>query len=304
MEARRGAQPGLENLIFEGVGYGQLFQNLAADLQPGRRVGLTGPNGCGKTTLLRLLAGWLPWQSGRLRIGSQDQLVLPPEQRQLTYLPAQARLFPHWTVRENIAFPARSLGTEDQSARQIEALQLEKLADRKAGLLSQGERQRVCWARVLNRPAHWLLADEALSHLDGPQRQLLWNTLGPRSLLLVTHHLQQDLPWLDELWMMADGGLRRLNLAELELNPGSAWLAGQLAPEKVWPGEALGWRAGSWWVPSDAWRDAPEGMPTRWLEQRGKRWKVEVAGRSFWLERAQAGENLEPNPDISAFLEG
>ncbi|MBN9415775.1 MAG: ABC transporter ATP-binding protein [Candidatus Eremiobacteraeota bacterium] len=294
----------MENLTLEGVGYGQLFQNLTAEFPAGRRIGLTGPNGCGKTTLLRLLAGWIGWQSGQLRIGAQDQLTLPPEKRQLAYLPAQANLFSHWTVRENLAFPARSLGSQDHSPGLLESLELERLADRKANRLSQGESQRVSWARVLNRPASWVLADEALSHLDGPQRHQLWQTIGPRSLLLVTHHLQQDLPWLEELWVMENGGLRRLDLTELERNPGSAWLAGQLAPENVWPGELLGWRPGNWWVPPEAWKDSPEGKSTRWLERRGALWRVEVAGRFFWVSRQQAAQNLEPDPDFSAFLEG
>lgn len=294
----------MENLTFQGVGYGKLFQELQADLPAGRRVGLTGPNGCGKTTLLRLLAGWLPWQTGNLSIGSQDQLALPPEKRQLTLLPAQAGLFSHWTVRENIAFPARSLGVADQSQSLIGQLRLEPLADRKVGQLSQGERQRVAWGRVLNRPAHWLLADEALTHLDGPQRHQLWQVIGPRSLLLVTHQLQQDLPWLDQLWVLENGQLRLLDLQELERNPGSPWLAGQLRPENVWPGELLGWRPGAWWVPPEAWKDSPQGLATRWLEQRGERWKVEAAGRIFWLSRRQSGQNLEPDLTLSAFLEG
>ena len=291
-------------LTFRGVGYDKLFQGLQAELTPNRRIGLTGPNGCGKTTLMRLLAGWLPWQQGQLAIGSQDQLALPPEQRQLTYLPAQANLFSHWTARQNIVFPARSLGVADQSQSLIAQLQLESLADRKVGQLSQGERQRVAWARMLNRPAAWLLADEALAHLDGPQRHLLWQVLGQQSLLLVTHQLHQDLPWLDQLWVLESGKLRCLDLDQLEKNPGSVWLAGQLQPESVWPGQLLGWQPGQWWVPAKAWRDSADGLPARWLEQRGEQWKVEVAGRFFWLNRAQAGQNLAPDPDLSAFLEG
>lgn len=294
----------MENLTFQGVGYGKLFQGLRAEFAHGRRIGLTGPNGCGKTTLLRLLAGWLPWQTGQLSIGAQDQQALPPEKRRLTFLPTQPALFSHWTVRENIAFPARSLGAADGGAKLIEQLQLEPLADRKVGLLSQGERQRVAWARVLNRPAAWLLADEALAHLDGPQRHQLWQVLSQRSLLLVTHQLQQDLPWLDQLWVLENGHLRRVDLDQLEQNPGTVWLAGQLQPDNVWPGQLLGWKAGDWWVPARAWRDAEQGMPTRWLEQRGDQWKVEVAGRLFWLARSQRGQNLDPDPALSAFLEG
>ncbi|MBX3168475.1 MAG: ATP-binding cassette domain-containing protein [Candidatus Eremiobacteraeota bacterium] len=292
----------MEDLNFRGVGYGKLFQELQAELPAGRRIGLTGPNGCGKTTLLRLLAGWLPWQSGQLFIGSQDQLALPPEKRQLTFLPSQAALFSHWTVRQNIAFPARSLGVADRSATLIQQLQLESLAERKPGRLSQGERQRVAWARLLNRPAHWLLADEALAHLDGPQRHQLWQLLGQRSLLLVTHQLQLDLPWLDQLWVLEGGHLHRLDLEELEKNPRSAWLAGQLHPENVWSGELLGWPAGAWWIPASAWKDDREGWETRWLEARGPLWKVEVRGRTFWLEREAAGSKLKPERQAATLL--
>ncbi len=306
MEARGRAQPGLENLTFNRVNYDQLLSNLEADLPGGARIGLTGPNGCGKSTLLRLLAGWLAWQSGQFSIAGQDQLGLPPERRQVVLLPAQAALYSHWTVRQNIAFPARSLATPDASQALIEELDLFHLAERKPQRLSQGECQRVAWARALNRPAHWLLADEALAHLDGPQRQLLWTVLRRRwrgGLLLVTHQLSQDLPWLDGLYCLENRRLRRVDLQQLERNPGSSWLAGQLSPENVWPGHLLGWKAGDWWIPSQGWRDDPEGTPARWLEQRGTRWKVELHGRFIWLERPQPGHNLSPDQEISAFLE-
>ncbi|MBS2039961.1 ATP-binding cassette domain-containing protein [bacterium] len=296
----------MESLKFSGLRYGQLLQDLTAELGAGQRVGLTGPNGCGKTTLLRLLAGWLPWEAGEFSIAGQNQLDLPPERRQLALLPTQAALYSHWNVQENIRFPARSLGVGDQSQGLMEELQLSGLAQRKPDQLSQGERQRVAWARVLNRPAPWLLADEALAHLDGPQRQQLWTTLNRRwagGLLLVTHQLQQDLAWLDQLYCLERGRLVRVNLNRLEQNPGSSWLAGQLRPENVWPGQLLGWATGDWWVPPQAWKDDPQGLPAHWLEQRGQLWKVEVQGRVIWLARSQRGENLRPDPEISAFLE-
>lgn len=296
----------MENLKFSQVGYQGLFQHLTACWPGGQKVGLTGPNGCGKTTLLRLLAGWLPWQAGQLSIGGRDQLGLNPENKALTFLPAQPGLYGHWTVRENIAFPARSLGVDDQSGALIEEFQMESLAKRKARDLSLGERQRVAWARVLNRPAQWILADEAMNHLDGPQRHCVWQALGrrlPGGLLLVTHQLQQDLPWLDSLSTMERGELHPVNLAELAQNPRSEWLAQQLSPENVWRGESLGWAAGPWWIPPSAWQVSADGLPTRWLEARGAQWKVEVAGRTFWLSGLEAGGNLSPDPDLSAFLE-
>ncbi|MFN8606354.1 MAG: ATP-binding cassette domain-containing protein [Vulcanimicrobiota bacterium] len=296
----------MEDLNLRAVSYDQLLREVSAILPAGRRVGLTGPNGSGKTTLLRLLAGWLPWQSGGLSIGSQSQLGLPPERRGLSLLPAQPALYSHWNVGQNIAFPARSPGIPDQSRALVADLELSGLAERKPHKLSQGERQRVAWARALNRPAPWLLADEALAHLDGPQRQLLWTVLSRRwqgGLLLVTHQLQQDLPWLDQLYCLEQGRLRPVELSTLEQNPGSSWLAGQLRPENVWPGPLLGWGEGNWWVPPEAWRDDPAGSPAEWLERRGSLWKVSVHGRFIWLARPEAGGNLSPDPGLSAFLE-
>lgn len=296
----------MENLKFGQVSYQGLFQNLTACWPGGHKVGLTGPNGCGKTTLLRLLAGWLPWQRGQLSVGGRDQLELPPEKKALTFLPAQPGLYGHWTVRENIAFPARSLAVEDHSGALLEEFHLENLADRKARHLSQGERQRVAWARVLNRPAQWILADEAMNHLDGPQRHAVWQALGrrlPGGLLLVTHQLRQDLPWLDSLSYLEKGQLHVVDLLELEQNPRSEWLAQQLAPENVWSGQSLGWAPGPWWVPVRAWRVGQPGLPTRWLEARGEQWKVEVAGRIIWLSGLPSGENLSPDRELSVFLE-
>ena len=102
---------------------------------------------------------------------------------------------------------------------------------------------------------------------------------------------------------MERGELHVVDLLELSQNPRSEWLALQLAPENVWPGEALGWAPGPWWVPPRAWQISQPGLPTRWLEARGEQWKVEVAGRIFWLSGRQSGGNLSPDRELSVFLE-
>lgn len=264
-----------------------LWRGLNAAWPEGGHWGLTGPNGSGKSTLLRLLAGWLPWQSGRASLGGETLNGLPPESRSLVLLSSRSRLYSHWNVRQNLAFPARCQQLPDLSGDLLEELQLQPLAQRRVEELSAGEVQRVVWARALNRQASWLLADEALNHLDGPQRTLLWQCLRRRkvSLLLVTHQLEQDLPWLDGLTSLEQGVLHPVNLDRLLTHPPTLWLAQQTRSEWVWPASLLGLEGSFWWIPPQAWLPAEEtrGWPVIWGERRGPSRRVDILGRSLWL---------------------
>lgn len=134
-----------------------------------------GPSGAGKTTMLRILAGLAPPASGHIRIGNRTLLDtkhnidVPAGRRSIGFVTQQAALFPHLTVRDNVAFGLRRLDSGSRAARVSEMLRLfgaESLADRPAPHLSGGERKRIALARALAPAPQVLLLDEPLAGLD------------------------------------------------------------------------------------------------------------------------------------------
>jgi molybdate transport system ATP-binding protein len=140
---------------------------------------VTGPNGAGKTTLLLAVLGAVRPSAGRLVLAervffdSTEQVNLPVEQRRIAYVPQDSGLFPHLTVRENVAFALAQLAPSERAGR-VEAalakLGAASVADRMPSGLSGGERQRVALARALAMEPCALLLDEPLAALDAPTR--------------------------------------------------------------------------------------------------------------------------------------
>ena len=143
-------------------------------------ITLLGPSGCGKTTTLRLLAGFLVPDSGRITVAgevlSSPDRVVPPERRRMGMVFQNYAVWPHMTVRENVAFGLRYAGFDRREhkariARVVAAVGLEGLEDRHPGQLSGGQQQRVALARSLVVEPSILLLDEPLSNLDAKLRE-------------------------------------------------------------------------------------------------------------------------------------
>ena len=148
---------------------------LTLDVRDGEFVVLVGPSGCGKTTALRMIAGLETPTMGRVIIGDQDVTDLPPGQRDVAMVFQNYALYPHYSVRENIAFPLRmrrvARGDAERQVRQVaESLEIDAYLDRRPGELSGGQRQRVALARALVREPAVFLFDEPLSNLDAQVR--------------------------------------------------------------------------------------------------------------------------------------
>ena len=149
--------------------------DIDLDIASGQLFFLLGPSGCGKTTLLRMIAGFSDPTAGTIRFGEQDVTHLPPNKRNTGMVFQGYALWPHMSVRQNVAFglEVRKVGRDDTRRRVDDALasvQLSPQADRKINQLSGGQQQRVALARALVIKPTVLLLDEPLSNLDAKLR--------------------------------------------------------------------------------------------------------------------------------------
>ncbi|MGY4651759.1 ABC transporter ATP-binding protein [Mycobacterium sp. URHB0021] len=205
---------------FSGVNksYGStsVVSDLNIELPDGSFTVLVGPSGCGKSTSLRMLAGLESVTSGTIAIGDRDVTDLQPRDRDVAMVFQNYALYPHLTVRENIAFPLRASKTPRGDALKradevAESLGLGKLLGRKPKDLSGGQQQRVAIGRAIIREPSVFLFDEPLSNLDAKLRvetrtELLQiqRRLGITSVY-VTHDQEEAMTLSDHMVVMRDG---------------------------------------------------------------------------------------------------
>jgi multiple sugar transport system ATP-binding protein len=182
----------------------------------GRFVVLLGPSGCGKTTTLRMIAGLELPTSGQILIDGEDVTGLRARQRDIAFVFQMFALYPHMTVRNNIAFPLKNEGiTRREIAARVDAaarmLRIESLLERKTGGLSGGDRQRVALGRAIVRHPKAFLMDEPLGTLDADFRELmclelrkLHNALNATTVY-VTHDQREAMAMADDIVVMNGG---------------------------------------------------------------------------------------------------
>jgi len=178
-----------------------------------RTLGIFGPSGSGKSSLLEALAGWRPQASVRLAVGSRLlEGAVPPERRQLGYVPQDGLLWPHLSVLQNLKLgPAHS----DLLPRTAEVFGLKDLLGRRPSTLSGGERQRVALARAVVQQPQALLLDEPLGALDAPLRRRILPYLVRMGAefriptILVSHDPVEVLALCEEVVLLREGSILR-----------------------------------------------------------------------------------------------
>lgn len=220
---------------------GTLDLDVALEVAAGECLALAGPSGAGKTSVLRVVAGLLRPERGRVDANGQTWLDtgsgtdLPPEHRRAGYLFQEYALFPHLTAWQNVAYPMRGVPRTERRERALALLDrfgLEQLADARPRTLSGGERQRVALARVLARDPQVLLLDEPLAALDARTRARaageLAAVLGDLELpaLLVTHDFAEAAHLGDRVGVIDSGRVMQEGTpSELAAEPRSAFVA-------------------------------------------------------------------------------
>lgn len=213
--------------------------DAALVVERGCTVALLGPNGTGKSTIADAIAGLLRPDAGRITVDGTELFGpgrwVPPHRRPVALLGQSARLFPHLSVRANVAFAPRSAGMSRRTAnaaadRWLAAVGATAFAGRRPDELSGGQAQRVALARALAAEPSVLLLDEPLSALDvsarSTMRTLLREVLGDLTCVLVTHDATDVVALADEAAVL-DGGriVERKPAADLLLSPTTPFAA-------------------------------------------------------------------------------
>jgi putative spermidine/putrescine transport system ATP-binding protein len=181
------------------VAYGatRVLDRVSLDVDRGEMIALLGSSGCGKTTLLRAIAGFVVPEAGAIRVEGRDITSLPPERRGTAMMFQSYALWPHMTVAANIGYGLRMRGwKKDAIAARVDEmltlLQLEGFGPRPVTQLSGGQRQRVAIARALVMHPSILLADEPTGNLDSATGEDIMRLFGKlhqegHTIILVTH---------------------------------------------------------------------------------------------------------------------
>jgi ABC-type sugar transport system ATPase subunit len=224
------------------------LRDVTLDIADGELLALVGPSGSGKSTVLRLIAGLETPTAGRIFIGADDVTDVPPQRRDLAMVFQSYALYPHKTVRENLAFGLRVRGVEaaqiDARVQSIaETLDIGRVLDRKPAELSGGQRQRVALGRAIVRQPRAFLLDEPLSNLDPTLRgatraelALLHRRLAA-TMVYVTHDQEEAMTLGTRIAVMREGTIEQVGPPiEVFRRPANTFVAGFIGspPMNLW----------------------------------------------------------------------
>ncbi|MES2541951.1 MAG: ABC transporter ATP-binding protein [Pseudomonadota bacterium] len=231
--------------VRKSFGEVDVIPGIDLTIENGEFVVFVGPSGCGKSTLLRLIAGLEDTTSGVIDIDGKDATNLPPAKRGLAMVFQSYALYPHMTVRKNIAFPLKMAGMDQAEQdkrveRAAKVLNLSNYLDRRPGQLSGGQRQRVAIGRAIVREPAAFLFDEPLSNLDAALRVGMRQEISElhqslkTTMIYVTHDQVEAMTMADKIVVLNAGHIEQVG-APLELYnfPRNLFVAGFIGSPKM-----------------------------------------------------------------------
>jgi len=223
----------------------EVIPPLDLTIEDGEFTVFVGPSGCGKSTLLRLIAGLEDVSSGMINIDGADATATPPAKRGLAMVFQSYALYPHMSVRKNIAFPLRmakmdQVEIDKRVNAAADVLNLKDYIDRRPGQLSGGQRQRVAIGRAIVREPSAFLFDEPLSNLDAALRvgmRLEISELHERlktTMIYVTHDQVEAMTMADKIVVLRAGNIEQVGSPlELYRTPRNLFVAGFIGSPKM-----------------------------------------------------------------------
>jgi spermidine/putrescine transport system ATP-binding protein len=222
------------------------------EIGKGEFFSMLGPSGCGKTTTLRMIAGFEQPSSGRILLEGQDVSRVPPYRRNVNTVFQHYALFPHMSVRDNVAFGPRSQKLPEPEVTKrvgelLAVVRLGKFADRKPAQLSGGQQQRVALARALVNYPSALLLDEPLGALDLKLRQAMQIELKRIqrevgiTFIYVTHDQEEALTMSDRIAVMNEGRVEQIGSPEeIYHSPATVFVASFIGVANLLPARVVG----------------------------------------------------------------
>jgi putrescine transport system ATP-binding protein len=242
--------------VVKKFGRFKAVDRLSLDIRAGEFFALLGPSGCGKTTLLRMIAGFETPDEGRILLDGKDIAQVLPHRRPVNMMFQNYALFPHLSVRDNIAFGLKRAGMahaemDKRVAGLVALLKLQGLERRRPDQLSGGQKQRVALARALARRPQVLLLDEPLAALDKKLREStqlelmeLQRRLG-MTFIIVTHDQEEAMTVAHRIGVMEGGRIEQVATPrELYEAPNSRWIAEFVGDVNMFEGEVASREAG------------------------------------------------------------
>ena len=231
--------------VNKSFGATQVIPGIDLTIEDGEFVVFVGPSGCGKSTLLRLIAGLEDTTSGTIEIDGRDVTREPPAKRKLAMVFQSYALYPHMSVRKNIAFPLKmaKLPQEQIDRKVAEAariLNLTDYLDRRPGQLSGGQRQRVAIGRAIVREPSAFLFDEPLSNLDAALRGTMRLEISElhhqlkTTMIYVTHDQVEAMTMADKIVVLNAGNIEQVGSPlELYRSPRNLFVAGFIGSPRM-----------------------------------------------------------------------
>lgn len=263
--------------VAKAYGGVKVLSNINLDIRKGELIVFVGPSGCGKSTLLRMIAGLEKISGGTLEIGGEMMNDVPPAQRGIAMVFQSYALYPHMTVRDNMAFALKIAGKSKAEidtavARTADILQLTPYLNRLPKALSGGQRQRVAIGRAIVRDPKVYLFDEPLSNLDAALRVAtrieiaqLKEQMPDSTMIYVTHDQVEAMTLASRIVVLAGGGISQVGTPmELYQKPQNEFVAQFIGSPamNLLPGEIIA-TGGMTRVRLDSGLEAVAAIPTR-----------------------------------------